>query len=516
MRTRSVGGGGCPAPRSPRWHRHLSSFSTTTTTTTPSRLSPSLPPPSPLHLLLLLLVLLACPPAASGTTPPHQVDGPSTKPCDSAAGNASDDGYCVPPTWEVGMVDDFTWFERTCPAHSSDEARYRLLNYREQLRLQHLFIPLELREHPEAEESHSEVPYNILVIFGTFTLGAFCRYFCLMCPQVPYTVVIFLIGMGFGALGVWKETKANFAKYEQLAYMNPHMIFYIFLPVLIFESAFAMEIPVFKKVVWQCVIMAGPGLIVCSVATGYVASLVFTAYDWTFPACLLFGVILSATDPVAVVALLKELGASPVISTMIEGESLFNDGTAIVFFTVLKTSVEKGPSAGCTALWETCGDQCACHTDCVIPYTVVEIVLEFCKVSFGGPLIGLAMGALTVEAVGRVFNDPLIEITSTLCSAYITFYLCEAVAGVSGVLGLVMLGCWMSYYRECISPEVCGEEEGEDARTHARTHVHLRPTTGRTLPAQVLGDDGVPHQHVHLRLGRDDRLPQGLQQHHRT
>ena len=273
--------------------------------------------------------------------------------------------------------------------------------------------------------------------------------------QVPYTVIIFVVGMLFGAMGKWSATKAKFAKYEALADMNPHMIFYVFLPVLIFESAFAMEIPIFKKVIGQCIILAGPGLIVASVATGMVAKTVFVEYEWTLPACLLFGTILSATDPVAVVALLKELGASPVISTMIEGESLFNDGTAIVFFSVLKSSVERGSDGGCLAAWETCADQCLCVPECEIPYNVLEIIIEFCKVSFGGPLVGLAMGFITVAGIDRVFNDPLIEITSTLCSAYITFYVCEGFLHVSGVLGLVVLGCYMSYFKECISPEVC-------------------------------------------------------------
>eukprot|EP01061_Rhynchopus_euleeides_P028156 TRINITY_DN4580_c0_g1_i1.p1 TRINITY_DN4580_c0_g1~~TRINITY_DN4580_c0_g1_i1.p1 ORF type:complete len:353 (+),score=141.15 TRINITY_DN4580_c0_g1_i1:260-1318(+) len=236
--------------------------------------------------------------------------------------------------------------------------------------------------------------------------------------------------------------------------MNPHMIFYVFLPVLIFESAFAMEIPVFKKVVGQCLILAGPGLMVASLATGMVAKYVFVEYEWTLPACLLFGTIMSATDPVAVVALLKELGASPVISTMIEGESLFNDGTAIVFFSVLKSSVEKGADGGCTSLWESCGDQCSCLADCEIPLSLIEILIEFSKVSFGGPAVGLVMGVVTVESISRVFNDPLIEITLTICSAYVTFYMCEAFFHVSGVLGLVVLGCYMSYFKECISPEV--------------------------------------------------------------
>ena len=83
--------------------------------------------------------------------------------------------------------------------------------------------------------------------------------------------------------------------------------------------------------------MAGPMLIV-----GILLSAVMIYYvlqyqekdGFNFTACLMFGSIISATDPVAVVALLKQLGASKRLSTMIEGESLLNDGTAMVAFTV--------------------------------------------------------------------------------------------------------------------------------------------------------------------------------------
>eukprot|EP01064_Diplonema_japonicum_P003192 TRINITY_DN12092_c0_g1_i1.p1 TRINITY_DN12092_c0_g1~~TRINITY_DN12092_c0_g1_i1.p1 ORF type:complete len:1372 (+),score=173.86 TRINITY_DN12092_c0_g1_i1:419-4534(+) len=366
-------------------------------------------------------------------------------------------GYCVPVHWDVNRKDNFTWFEKSCPDHVSPQVLIDIENYREVEQNKHIVVPafanLESDGTIEHELNHGAPPYNILVIFGTFTMGAFVR-FIFLDTKVPYTVVVFLIGIGYGSLGKLESMKDKMERYEELAFMNPHMIFYIFLPVLIFESAFAMEIPVFKKVVWQCILLAGPGLIVASTITGLVAHTVFTDYNWTFPACLLFGTILSATDPVAVVALLKDLGAPTLISTMIEGESLFNDGTAIVFFTVLKSSVERGSGGGCEAVWDTCYDQCECTVDCKIPLNVIEIIIEFCKVSFGGPLVGLIFGVITVNGVGRVFNDSLIEITATLCSAYITFFVCEGFLHVSGVLGLVVLGCYMSYYKQCISPEV--------------------------------------------------------------
>ena len=302
-----------------------------------------------------------------------------------------------------------------------------------------------------AEEDHSQAPHNVLVLFGTFALGAFVRFWCLG-TDVPFTVVMFVLGLAFGLIGKSFGENSAFNDFLHLADMNPHLIQYVFLPVLIFESAFAMEIPIFKKVVIQCVILAGPGLLVASALTGMMAKVVFTEYDWPIEACLLFGTVLSATDPVAVVALLKELGASQEISTMIEGESLFNDGTAIVFFNVLIGALEK---SSCTPSWESCGDQCLCpEFKCELQQSPLAIFLEFLYVALLGPVVGLVIGGVVVLCLERVYNDTLIEVTVTLTSAYITFFVCEGFLKVSGVLGLVALGCLLSYFRYCISPEV--------------------------------------------------------------
>lgn len=89
---------------------------------------------------------------------------------------------------------------------------------------------------------------------------------------------------------------------------NPHLILTTFLPVLLFESAFAMDVHIFYKMFWQVVLLAVFGLAVATALSGIMAKMVFVDYHWTWLEAMLFGSIVSATDPVAVVALLNDLG----------------------------------------------------------------------------------------------------------------------------------------------------------------------------------------------------------------
>lgn len=155
--------------------------------------------------------------------------------------------------------------------------------------------------------------------------------------------------------------------------------------------------------------------------------------EWSIPLVFIFGAMLSATDPVAVVALLKELGASKKLATMIEGESLMNDGTAVVVFNVLLAAVQDSSKA-------------------IEPGTVA---LTFVQMAIGGPIFGVFMGAISVFWLGFVFNDHNIEITISLATAYLTFFIGEKYLKVSGVLALVFLGIYYGAIgRTRISPEV--------------------------------------------------------------
>ena len=135
----------------------------------------------------------------------------------------------------------------------------------------------------------------------------------------------------------------------------------------------------------------------------------------------MFGAILSATDPVAVVALLKELGVSKRLSTLIEGESLLNDGTALVAFEVF-LEIALGESLG--------GD---------------DIIVLFVRLSIGGPLVGIACGVISSWWLKRIYDDPTLEIAVTFFTCYMTFWIAElSGAHVSGILALVSLGFYMS------------------------------------------------------------------------
>jgi NhaP-type Na+/H+ and K+/H+ antiporter len=130
------------------------------------------------------------------------------------------------------------------------------------------------------------------------------------------------------------------------ANLDPHLILYVLLPILIFEAAYALDVHVFKKSFLNAFYMAGPGIVTATPMTGGCVIAIYSfgwgLSEWNVDTgnlslylAMLFGAVVSATDPVAVVALLKELGASKQLSTLIEGESLLNDGTAIVAFVVL-------------------------------------------------------------------------------------------------------------------------------------------------------------------------------------
>ena len=241
-----------------------------------------------------------------------------------------------------------------------------------------------------------------------------------------YTVSLIIVGLAIGLVSGHVE---SFQKYTNLSRMDPHLILYIFMPTLIFESAFAMDVHTFKKMTSQIVLLAFPGMLMGAVLTAVMSNFMFS-YEWTIWESLLFGTIMSATDPVAVVALLKELGVSRQIQTIMEGESLLNDGTAIVMFTIL-LEVLKGEH-----------------------YTAGKVVVTFIRVAIGGPVFGWIMGKLMVGCLSKVFNDAMVEITITLSSSFITFYVAEAFLGVSGVLAVVALGLEAKTHEAYISPEV--------------------------------------------------------------
>jgi len=296
-----------------------------------------------------------------------------------------------------------------------------------------------------SESNHHTDTSPLLFVIIAIIIGALTR-FGLQKSALPFTVALLIIGMGIGALGRmdilssyhFGNIDLNFSFFDRsidwAANIDPHILLYIFLPILIFEAAFAMDVHVFKKTFANATIMAVPGIIIAIVLSAVmVIGLNYLGLGlgkWNWPIALLFGAVISATDPVAVVSILKELGASKKLGTLIEGESLLNDGTAIVIFMVIFMSLTGNAIEG-------------------------SPIIEFFRVSFGGIAIGLALGWIVIRWVKKVFNDMLVEITAIIGVAYLTFFIAEHFFHVSGVLALVSLGLVMaSVGRTKISPEV--------------------------------------------------------------
>ncbi len=253
---------------------------------------------------------------------------------------------------------------------------------------------------------------------------------------IPYSVALLLLGMLIGSVldfelttPIFNEMKSAFSLASQL---DSNLIMFIFLPALVFESAFSLEVHLFKRMLSQIALLAIPGLIICTLLTA-ILSIVVLPWQWSLPTALMFGAIVSATDPVAVVALLKEMCSRVRLQTLIEGESLLNDGTAIVLFTLFITLA----------------------TQVTPEFNTLAVVFEFIRVVLIGVLIGAVVAVISLSFIGSLFNDSLIEIALTLVLPYVVFYLSEHVFHASGVVSVVTLALiYAGPGRTRFSPEV--------------------------------------------------------------
>lgn len=291
------------------------------------------------------------------------------------------------------------------------------------------------------EGSHEGHGLNLapfLFIVLSLFIGTATRHLFSKVP-LPYTIILLIIGLTLGILTRFDIMQTIGLEMVEQAVrwagnIDPHLILYLFLPTLIFEAAYALHIHTFKKSLANALILAVPGILVAIAITAFalllIKSLGIGLNEWSILLAFLFGTIISATDPVAVVAILKEVGASKRLSTITESESMLNDGTAIVIFMTIFGLIT-GEAAGGNAF------------------------VDFLRVSLGGVLVGAVIGWGILSWLKKVFNDALIEITVVIGAAYLSFYFAESVLHVSGVIAVVTLGISMAGPGKTkVSPEV--------------------------------------------------------------
>lgn len=245
--------------------------------------------------------------------------------------------------------------------------------------------------------------------------------------KIPYTVLMLIAGLVIGAIDHRWYLGAISHSDGIWLHMDADLILYMFLPPLIYESAASCDVHVWSRATVQIITMAGPGVMVHTVMVALVAFYIFP-YNWTTDECLTFAAMLSATDPVAVVALLKELGAPVSLGTIIEGEALLNDGTAYVLFLLF--------------LDRAIGNELS-------PGDIVLGVLYGC---FVGALVGYVMGRIMMWMMGTIFNDHVAQALLTIVFCWLGFYIGDGVLQSSGVITVVAIGlCYADQAHSCVA-----------------------------------------------------------------
>lgn len=223
--------------------------------------------------------------------------------------------------------------------------------------------------------------------------------------RIPYTVALVLVGLPI--------------TFNQLIDFNltPELILAVFVPPLVFEAAFHIEFKTLREQWLPIFGLAVPGVLLTTLIVGAITAF---GVGISLTSALVFGALISATDPVAVVALFRQLGAPKRLTVLIESESLLNDGTAIVVFQLVL--------AAALATATNTGSQ----------FDLLAGGVDFVRVSAGGAGIGLAAGFLVAQIIARV-DDYLIETALTTALAFGAYLIAEQFH-VSGVLAVVAAG----------------------------------------------------------------------------
>lgn len=238
---------------------------------------------------------------------------------------------------------------------------------------------------------------------------------CVKWIRLPYSIALVIAGLGI--------TTLHFLPYIG---MTPELIMMVFLPALLFEASWNIRFDELRHNLKPIVVLATVGVIISLAVTSF---LIRQFAGLEISTCLLIGIMISATDPISVLAMFRKLGLDARLSCILEGESLFNDGVAVVLFKLFAVAAVAGGT---------------------IDFT--QLVSGFASTVFGGIAIGIAAGLLS-SRITRYFDDHLLEITFTTIVAYGSYLMAEHLH-VSSVLAVIAAGLVLGNFgsREAMSP----------------------------------------------------------------
>ncbi len=235
-----------------------------------------------------------------------------------------------------------------------------------------------------------------LAIFAMLAISSLAIFWAKR-VKLPHTVFLVVVGIILGIL----STTPTFHFFGEFR-LTPELLFYLLLPTLIFESAYNINVRRMVEDTWIILILSVIGLLISTVVIGaglyYI--LMMLGFAVPFMVTLIFGALISATDPVAVLALFKEYGAPRRLSLIFEGESLFNDATAVALFLVLLEVARFGYHGF---------------------DTILDGTIAFTSMMVGGVIFGTVVGGVFAHLVGLTRENEVASITLTIALAHITF-----------------------------------------------------------------------------------------------
>ena len=247
-----------------------------------------------------------------------------------------------------------------------------------------------------------DIPHVLELLVGLLGLAVFVAI--IVRPlRLPYTVALVIAGLGVGLL-------ASIAGYPPVD-VSPELVLLVLLPGLVFEAAYRLRVVEIRRWIGGLVLLAIPGVVISAAVVAVVLSI---ATGLRPDLAFIVGAMVSATDPAAVIATFKRIAVPRALSTMVDGESLLNDGTGLVLFAIAVSAVYAPIS----------------------PIAAVTTFVGTVVISIG---IGLATGAAAAWVVRFVADDHLIELTITVVLAYGSYLLADQV-GLSGVIATVTAG----------------------------------------------------------------------------
>ncbi len=226
--------------------------------------------------------------------------------------------------------------------------------------------------------------------------------------RMPYTVALVAVGLLLSFF-------PNFLHFS----VSSDLILAILVPPLLFEATLQIKWDGLKKDLVLILLLAVGGTLISTFIVGGIAMQVL---DIPFTAAIAFGALISATDPVAVIAFFRSLGVSKRLSILVEGESLFNDGIAIVLFRL----------AIAAAAVTTAGSEAS-------EFMLQEAIVDFLRVALGGLSIGLGLGFAVSYLILKNVDNAMIETATSVALAFGAFVIAEELH-LSGILAVVAAG----------------------------------------------------------------------------